>query len=117
MPKESIVLVTGATKAVGCAEHASIGQAEKIPVSAPTPVVSISPVVVSVPGRIVKLQIRISAPTTGRDLPIIPAAFLDDPGLLGREMEEHLDLEGRHLARQVPKTQKCRVPAVHCAPP
>jgi hypothetical protein len=79
-----------------------IGQAEKIPVSAPTSVVSISPVVVSVPGRIVKLQIRISAPTTGRDLPIIPAAFLDDPCLFGRELEEHLDLDGRHLARQVP---------------
>jgi hypothetical protein len=46
MPNESIALVTGATKAVGCAEHASIGQAEKIPVSALTPVVSISPVVV-----------------------------------------------------------------------
>jgi hypothetical protein len=33
-------------------------------------------------------------------------AFLDRPGLLGRELEEHLDLEGRHLALQVPQTQK-----------
>jgi hypothetical protein len=70
MPNESIALVIGATKAVDRAEHASIGQAEKIPVSAPTSVVSISRVVVSVPGRIVELQIRISAPTTGRDLPL-----------------------------------------------
>jgi hypothetical protein len=51
------------------------------------------------------------------ELELRPPAFLDDPGLLGRELEEHLDLEGRHLARQVPQTQKCRVPAVHCAPP
>jgi hypothetical protein len=27
------------------------------------------------------------------------AAFLDDPGLLGRELEEHLDLEGGRFAR------------------
>jgi hypothetical protein len=46
-----------------------------------------------------------------------PSALLDDPGLLGRELEEDLDLEGRHLARQVPQTEKSRVPAVHRAPP
>jgi len=38
MPNESIVPVTGATKAVGRAEHALICQAHKIPVSAPTSV-------------------------------------------------------------------------------
>jgi len=45
--------------------------ASDLPVSAPTPVVSVSPVVLSAPGRAVELQIRVSAPTTGRDLPII----------------------------------------------
>lgn len=42
-----------------------------VAMSAPTPVISISPVVVSVPGRAVDLHMRISAPVTGRDLPII----------------------------------------------
>lgn len=48
-----------------------IGKAKDIPVTVPTPVVSFSPVVLSVPGRVVDLHIRVSAPTTGRDLPII----------------------------------------------
>ena len=48
-----------------------INQAENISASAPTPVVSVSPVVLSVPGRAVDLQIRVSAPTTGSELPII----------------------------------------------
>ncbi len=50
-------------------------------------------------------------------LELRPTAVLGDPGLLGRELEEHLDLEGRQLARQVPQTKKRRVPAVHSAPP
>ena len=40
-------------------------------VTAPTPVVSFSPLVLSVPGRAVDLQLRVAAPATGRDLPII----------------------------------------------
>ncbi len=52
-------------------DHAAIGRAEKIPISAPVPVVSVSPVVLSVPGRAVDLQVRVSAPRTGRDLPIL----------------------------------------------
>ncbi len=48
-----------------------INVAENIPVSAPTPVVSVSPVVLSAPGRAVELRMRVSAPTTGRELPII----------------------------------------------
>ncbi len=48
-----------------------INKAEQIPVSAPTPVVSVSPVVLSAPGRAVDLQMRASAPVTGGDLPII----------------------------------------------
>lgn len=49
----------------------SINKAENISVSAPSPVVSFSPVVLSVPGRQVDLQIKVSAPATGSDLPII----------------------------------------------
>ncbi len=45
--------------------------ASVLSVSAPTPVISVSPVVLSTPGRAVDLQMRVSAPTTGRDLPII----------------------------------------------
>jgi predicted dienelactone hydrolase len=40
-------------------------------VSAPTPVLSVSPVVLSAPGRAVDLQVRVSAPVTGSELPII----------------------------------------------
>ncbi len=49
----------------------STNQAETIPVSASTPVVSISPVTLPAPGRAVDLQMRVSAPVTGHDLPII----------------------------------------------
>ncbi len=48
-----------------------INNAENIPVSAPTPVVSVSPVVLPAPGRAVDLQMRVSAPVTGSELPII----------------------------------------------
>ncbi len=48
-----------------------INRAENIPVSAPIPVVSVSPVVLPAPGRAVDLQMRVSAPTTGRELPLI----------------------------------------------
>ncbi|MEV6598441.1 chlorophyllase [Actinoplanes sp. NPDC051346] len=40
-------------------------------VSAPAPVLSVSPVVLPAPGRPVDLQVRISAPVTGSELPII----------------------------------------------
>jgi len=53
------------------ADHAAIGKAISLTVSAPTPVVSVSPVVLPFPGRAVDLQVRVSAPTAGRDLPII----------------------------------------------
>jgi dienelactone hydrolase len=42
-----------------------------IPVSDPTPVTSFSPVVLPVPGRIVDLHLKVSAPATGQDLPVI----------------------------------------------
>nr|WP_255697118.1 alpha/beta fold hydrolase [Pseudacidovorax sp. NFM-22] len=38
---------------------------------APVPVVSVSPIELSAPGRAVPLQVRVSAPVTGRDLPIV----------------------------------------------
>lgn len=37
----------------------------------PVPVVSVSPVVLPAPGRAVDLQLRVSAPVIGRDLPIV----------------------------------------------
>lgn len=37
----------------------------------PTPVVSVKPVVLSAPGRGEDLRVRVSAPTTGHDLPVI----------------------------------------------
>jgi len=40
-------------------------------VSAPTPVISVKPVVLPAPGRGEDLQVRVSAPATGRELPII----------------------------------------------
>ncbi|MEU7060220.1 chlorophyllase [Streptomyces sp. NPDC046197] len=40
-------------------------------VSAPTPVLSVSPVVLSAPGRAVDLHVRVSAPVTGSELPVI----------------------------------------------
>lgn len=52
-------------------DHALIGKAARIPVNAPVPVVSIAPVVLPAPERIVDLQMRISAPTRGDNLPII----------------------------------------------
>ncbi|MGW7255143.1 alpha/beta hydrolase family protein [Streptomyces sp. NPDC054834] len=40
-------------------------------ISSPTPVLSVSPVVLSAPDRAVDLQVRVSAPVTGSDLPVI----------------------------------------------
>lgn len=37
----------------------------------PTPVLSVSPVVLPAPGRVVDLEVRVSAPVTGSDLPVI----------------------------------------------
>ncbi|MEV7558551.1 alpha/beta fold hydrolase [Streptomyces sp. NPDC089795] len=37
----------------------------------PTPVISVSPVVLPAPGRVVDLQVRISAPVSGTELPVI----------------------------------------------
>ncbi|KAJ5937905.1 hypothetical protein N7454_004247 [Penicillium verhagenii] len=52
-------------------DHALIGEAAKIPIKAPTPVISVSPIVLSAPDRIIDLHIRVSAPTIGENLPIV----------------------------------------------
>ena len=52
-------------------DHALIGEAEKLPVGAAAPFICISPVVLPAPGRALDLQLRVSAPMTGRDLPVI----------------------------------------------
>lgn len=52
-------------------DHALIGRADDLPVSEPTPVMSVSPVVLPAPGRLCDLRLRISAPIVGRELPII----------------------------------------------
>lgn len=44
---------------------------EETVVEAPTSVISVSPVVLSAPGRAVDLQVKVTAPVTGEDLPII----------------------------------------------
>lgn len=48
-----------------------ISDAGHIPVNDPSPVVAYSPVVLDIPGRAVKLEVRVSAPETGDHLPII----------------------------------------------
>jgi hypothetical protein len=48
-----------------------ITTAEYIPVNAPTPVISVSPIVFLVPGRKTELQLKVSAPISGSGLPIL----------------------------------------------
>lgn len=76
MQNKSATAATGVNEGIVFRDHAAIGKAEDIPVSAsPTPVLSVSPVVLSAPGRggdvQIDLHIRVSAPTTGRNLPIL----------------------------------------------
>jgi len=60
-----------ATSLQNAKDHALIGEAAYLPSTASTPVISISPLTLQVPGRIVDLQLRVSAPTIGHGLPII----------------------------------------------
>lgn len=48
-----------------------INEADYIPVSAPTQFMSVSPITFTVPGRQTELQIKVSAPITGAELPVI----------------------------------------------
>ena len=52
-------------------DHALIGDASKITVNAPAAVISVSPIVLPAPDRIIDLHLRVSVPITGKDLPII----------------------------------------------
>lgn len=52
-------------------DHALIGDAKHIPTNAATQVLSIHPVTLSVPGRAVDLQLRITLPATGSKLPVL----------------------------------------------
>lgn len=52
-------------------DHALIGDASKITVNSPAAVISVSPIVLPVPDRIIDLHLRVSVPITGQDLPII----------------------------------------------
>ena len=49
----------------------ALSEKNTLAVGAPTPVVSVSPVVLTAPGRGADLQVRVSAPATGAQLPII----------------------------------------------
>ncbi|KAI0159942.1 alpha/beta-hydrolase [Hypoxylon sp. FL1284] len=52
-------------------DHAAIGAAKDIPVNAATPVFTFSPIVLPFPERLVNLDVKVSAPPTGSNLPII----------------------------------------------
>lgn len=52
-------------------DHALIGESAKLPINDATPVISMSPVVLPAPDRIMDLHMRVSAPPTGDNLPII----------------------------------------------
>jgi len=52
-------------------DHALIGLAKSIPINTPTAVISISPIILPSPTRIVPLNLKVTAPVTGQSLPII----------------------------------------------
>ena len=49
----------------------SYADAANLPVSVPTPIVSYSPLVLDVPGRPVPLELKVSMPASGTNLPVI----------------------------------------------
>ncbi len=74
MQSKDVALTPDSKKETGIQrgrDHVRIGRAANIPVPTATPVVAVSPVVLPVPGRLVDLQIKVSAPTTGHNLPLI----------------------------------------------
>jgi fermentation-respiration switch protein FrsA (DUF1100 family) len=71
MHKSTSVLIEPTKPAFVLQDHVLIGSAQSIPVSTSHPVLSVSPVVLVVPGRTVDLQLRVSAPTGGDGLPIV----------------------------------------------
>ncbi|KFA72068.1 hypothetical protein S40288_02307 [Stachybotrys chartarum IBT 40288] len=61
--------------------HAEIGNAAKLPVDPEKPILTYSPVVLPSPGRAVDLQIKVSAPATGENLPIVLVSHGHGPSL------------------------------------
>jgi len=59
------------SKTTGLSQEPLAGKANQIPVPAAAPTISISPVILPSPGRPVPLQIRVTAPVTGKNLPVI----------------------------------------------
>lgn len=60
-----------ASKTTMIADHALIGSSAHLPTTAATPTISMSPITLASPSRPVPLQLRLTAPTTGANLPII----------------------------------------------
>jgi len=58
-----------------------IQKAQHLPVNEATSVISVAPVIVPSPGRVVALEVRISAPITGENLPIIILSHGHGPSL------------------------------------
>ena len=66
-----LTMSTSLTKGLGPQDHRLIGKAAELPGVATGQYVSIAPVSLPAPGRPIDLQMRITAPATGKDLPII----------------------------------------------
>lgn len=58
-----------------------LSEALHIPTNAPVPVISVAPVTLSAPGRALDLEVRISAPVSGHDLPVIVLSHGHGPSL------------------------------------
>lgn len=52
-------------------DHALIGKAVEIPVPGPVAIFSYSPLIIQTPDRLVDLQLKVTVPAEGRDLPVI----------------------------------------------
>ena len=74
MQAEKTTSISASEKQTGIVlgrDHAGIGRAAQIPVAAATPIAAVSPVTLAAPGRIVDLELKVTAPTTGGNLPIV----------------------------------------------
>lgn len=58
-----------------------IHEARHLPMAEPVPVVSVAPVTLAVPTRAIDLELRVSAPVTGENLPIIVLSHGHGPSL------------------------------------
>lgn len=60
-----------AMNSINIPDHALIGRAAELPTSKAVPTISINPIEIPSPGRLLPLQARLTAPLTGTNLPII----------------------------------------------